>query len=243
MLNAAMMLAAAGREVAYVGEAGSDIAGDIIVGRLQAAGVDTDCIDRFPDGATTVDLIFQGGAPDGIFYTKKPKENLVVKWPRIAPGDIVVFGNWFALAPRTKDAVAELVGHAASRGATLVYLPGFAPQLEPAITHVMPQILDYLENADMVVTFNTDYTTLFGSKTAAECFSKKIDFYTHTMVNIDVGKGCVDLFSSDYQHAATIDTPAPASALLADVLNHLAADSVLSSKQLPAAIKTWKAGH
>lgn len=241
MLKAAINLAQKGLDVAFVGEAGCDIPGNTIVDALSRVGVDTECIDRFPDGATTIDLICHGGNPEGEFYTKTPKENLVVKWPRIVAGDIVVFGNWFALSGRTKGAVDDLVQYASSRGAMVVYLPGFATQLEPALTHVMTQILDYLELADMVVMFNDDYQSIFSEKDSQECYRRRINFYCPTMVHINPANQSVEIYNEAERIPMEIATDKTefCSTTLASLLQHLATDSVLTSKQLPSLVKTW----
>lgn len=244
MLNAAMLLSRQGRNVAMVGEAATDYAGHALVSALERDGVDTSCIDRYPDGATMVNII----APDDFkphsrIYTNNPREKLVLKWPRINAGDIVVFGNWFALDPRTHDAIAELVAYAHSRRATLIYLPGFAPQLQPAITHVMPAILDYLEIADLVVMFNDDHRHLFGAESAKEAYRRSINFYCATAVSI-AAEGA-QLFTDLNSEPIIIDKQQTTDAsLLASLICHLANvdPELCPDPQLhPKHLSQWKA--
>lgn len=250
MLNAALRLAAAGYDVSFVGEAATDYAGNAIVDRLARAGVDTDCIDRFPDGATTIDILAPGSADsDGCFYLRSPKERLVLKWPRINAGDILVAGNWFALSPRTREAVGELAAHAAQRKALVVYMPGFAPQLEPAITHVMPTILDYLELADIVVTFGPDCRNLFGINSAADCYGRKINFYADSMVHIEASRPGATLFLPDLGRAGAdveVEPGMTDADILASMIGSLASTDesfAPSANLLPKFLKRWKANR
>lgn len=245
MLNAALMLARAGVATTLVGECGADPAGDSIIAELESAGVDTSCIDRFPDGSTTLDLHFGPDDQVGTFYTRQPNERLVMKWPRINPGDIVGFGNWLALNPRTAPAVSELVEHAASRGAFTVYMPGYALQLQPAITHVMPQILDYLEKVSMVVTFADDHRSLFGSPTPDDCFDRRLSFYVPAYASI-APDGSATLFTTDGRQTARWTQPADAAGAAARLASMLAtvadADAEASPRELINSLKkSWKA--
>lgn len=239
MPNAAIELARIGWHVAIIGEAATDTTGRLLVEEFDKAGVDTGFIDRYPDGATTIDIIYDGQT-EGTFYSRPPLTRLVVKWPRIGPDDIVVFGNWFALDPRTRDAVAELVDYAIQRKALVVYLPGFARQLQPSITHVMPMILDYMEKADVIVTFNDDPANVFGATDAAACYSRNTSFYADFLVHITPRNVAIN----HPKGAAVIPAPARRCAeasLLASLLAHIAAIDNIPAKSLIPHILTWTA--
>lgn len=243
MPNAAIALARKGLNVSIIGEAATDTTGNLLIAELENAGVDTEFIDRYPDGATTIDLIYDD-EPEGTFYTRAPQTNLVVKWPRIGPDDIVVFGNWFALDPRTRGAVAELVDYAIQRNALTIYLPGFARQLEPAITHVMTQILDYMEKADAIVTFNDDPANVFGAADAATCYKRNTSFYSDILTHItprsattyhqrgEAAVNCSDIATRRGNEAL----------ILASLIEHIAAFD-LPAKSLIPQMLTWTAAH
>ncbi|MCM1110039.1 MAG: carbohydrate kinase family protein [Clostridium sp.] len=244
MLNAAILTASAGIPTCYIGEAATDPTGDAVVGILAEAGVDTSCIDRYPDGATTIDILYGENDRQGTFYTKPPRESLVIRWPKVGADDIVVFGNWFALDPRTRGAVREFVEHAAGSHALLVYLPGFAPQLEPAITHVMTAILDNLELADIAVTFNDDPAHIFRAAGPEECYRRNTSFYADTLLHIDGPGRSVTLFNHDRQQTTSLPgetAPRLAEAgVLADFLEFLATAGTDDSRSTLQIINTWK---
>lgn len=195
MLDAARRLALAGLDVHFTGEAAADRAGDFIVDSLAKAGVDTSLIDRPTECATTLRLIDQNrpGECQSV-YTRTSRERVSFGWPSASPSDIVVFGGYFALDTRTCADVAEFIATAAERGMIVVGIPGYEPQLEPAITHVMPTLLDGLDRTDIVFAADGDLGHIWRSRqplTPEECFRRNISFYADAMVNVDSATGVV----------------------------------------------------
>ncbi len=189
MLNAAAILGRQGRQVTYVGECARDRVGDLITSFLASAGVNTSSIDRYTEGVTPLNLFFEADesheAPSVVHYRKFPEEKFDVVWPRIDSGDVVVFGSAMALAPRVRPQLCELLGYARTRGAVIVYQPGFLPGQTPRITHMMPYILENLETAHLVIGRATDMATMFGSRDAAQVYADKISFYCPAYLHLD----------------------------------------------------------
>lgn len=190
LIKAAILLAEAGRQVSVMGEAGRDPLGNMIVDCLNQAGIDTTCIDRYSNSiATPSTLIFQPADParpvDSIVYADDVTEHWDSVWPRVDGGDIVVFGGFFALKQRVRTRLTEFITEAKQRGAVIVNLPGFNPTLSPAVTRVMPALLEDLEMSDAVITATTDLSHLFGDASARACYDKKISFYARLMINVN----------------------------------------------------------
>lgn len=189
--NAAAMLARDKFEVIMASEASADPVGDIVVNFLAKAGVDTKSVDRFTEGRTALNVFVAPGSdsasamPSLTRYESYPDEAFDIIWPRIDPGDIVLYGGFYALDKRMRQRMTKLLEHAAEREAVMVYLPGFLPQQEPRITRVMPQILENLEMAHVVVTRNKDLDLIFGVKHPQTCYHDHIDFYCRSLINID----------------------------------------------------------
>lgn len=198
MPEAAHRLAQAGLEVCFAGEAAADPAGDYILKSLSDAGVDTSLVDRFTGGATTLRITYSD-RPDEFprVYTRPPHERFTFGWPKAAPGDIVVFGGWFALAPRTRSEVMEFVHMCASRSMITVLLPGYEPQLQPAVTHVMPDLIESMEAADIAVTTTRDLSHLWKSDDPVRCYNRNMGFYTPVTINIDPKSGIVTTMTRD----------------------------------------------
>lgn len=228
--RAAAILGRMGFATAMASDAGSDIPGDMAVGALSEAGVDTHSVDRFTEGRTALN-IFSGltGAPTR--YDAYPEEAFDIVWPRIDEGDIVVFGGHYALDGRMRPRLARLLSHAAERKAVLVYVPAYSSALEPRITRVMPEILENLETAHLVVTTTADLATIFGTDNSAGCFADRVSFYCRSLVNIDAGCHRLEYFAGkEVTSAATGASPCESllwqAGALAGLIGALAAHAV-----------------
>jgi len=189
--NAAAILARDKFNVIMASEASADPVGDIVVNHLSSAGVDVKSVDRFTEGRTAMNVFVaaepgkEDAMPSLTRYESYPEEAFDIIWPRIDPGDIVLYGGFYALDRRMRERMSKLLEHAVEREAVMVYLPGFLPQQEPRITRVMPQILENLEMAHVVVTRNKDLNLIFGVKHPDACYHDHIDFYCRSLINID----------------------------------------------------------
>lgn len=213
--NAAMQLARRGLPAVMASEAATDVAGDIVTAMLSSAGVDVSAIDRYANGHTPANII--AGIPARISrYEGYPEDDagFDIVWPRLDSGDIVLFGGHYALAARAHENISSFLSYAAGRGAILVYLPGFLPVQEPRITRVMPQLLENLEAAHIVITRNRDLPLLFGVDNADECYARKVNFYCRSLVNIDAGCRRLEYFSSEGSTGVELPADAPADALI-----------------------------
>lgn len=209
LAGAAILLGEAGREVFMMGEAGRDPLGNLLVERLEQGGVDTSCIDRYSDGASTPSvLIFPSGNPEkptqSIVYRSELAERWDSRWPRVDRGDIVVFGGYFSLQQRVRSGLVDFIDNARQRGALIVNLPGFNPAMAPAVTRIMPALLENLEMADAVMTATDDLNHLFPGMTPEECYRSKISFYTPLMVNIDPLSHSAQVFTNGFRTSRTL---------------------------------------
>lgn len=197
--NAAATLAAAGRHVCMVSEAGRDKVGDMVVEFLAAHGVDTRSIDRFTEGLTPATLLF---TPSGetVDYPGGPDGEMDVVWPRIDRDDIVIFGGYYAIDPRVRRRLYEIVAYAREREAIIIYLPGFSPREVTRITKVMPAIFENLELADIAVTRPEDIKAIFDTDDADHAWRDHLSFYLPAMLHADHAKGEVSLFTPSCRH-------------------------------------------
>lgn len=197
IVNAAAILARQGLPVSLVSELAKNSVGDTIFDFLSNAGVETSSVDRFTEGLTPI-IIYTTNV-DGIVsvtrYEQYPDECFDVVWPRIDENDIIIYGGFYALDPRMRPRMSQLLSHAAERKAILVYLPGFLPQQEPRITRVMPAILENLEYASVVIVRNNDLDTIFGVTEGDRCYHDHINFYCRSMINIDTAEHRINYYS------------------------------------------------
>lgn len=196
LLNAAAMLGSAGKPTCYVSECARDRSGDMLVAFLERHGVNTASIDRFTDGITPMNLRF---LPEGDIVCSRtwPKERFDVVWPRIDNDDIVVFGTYFSLDPRVRPQLIELLQHAAERKAIIIYVPGLSPEPKSGITKLMPDILENLEIASVVLTRSSDLGVIFNESDSARAYERHIRFYCDTYVNINMPASTIEVYHRD----------------------------------------------
>ncbi len=198
LLNAAALLGETDKEVYYVAEAANDHVGNMVIDFLNKHKVNTRSIDRYTEGSTPSTLIFSysdGLSRDRVYYGKYPQENFDTVWPRIDPDDIVIFGGYYSLDPRVRTRLFDIIKYAQERKAIVVYMPSLRPESVPRITRVMPSILENLEAANLVVTFNNDLPTIFGKDDAAKVYHDNIVFYSFNLLNIENKNRKVTFFS------------------------------------------------
>lgn len=183
--NAAVILANDGIDVVMAADASSDPIGDAVVDFIASAGVDVRSIDRFTEGRTAMNVYVINDASSLTRYESYPDNAFDIIWPRIDPGDIVVYGGFYAIDARMRSNMVKLLSYAAERHAIMVYVPGFPKEQEPRMTRIMPQIFENLEWANIVITRSKDIELIFNNADADSCYANHIDFYCRSMINID----------------------------------------------------------
>lgn len=196
LLNAAAMLGGAGRNVTYVSECARDRIGDMLVGYLERHGVNTASIDRYTEGITSMNCRFEQ-VEDMVCSRQFPKERFDVVWPRIDKDDIVVFGTYFSLDQRVRPQLTDLLQHAVERKAILVYVPGLTPPPKAGVTKMMPDILENLEIANVVLTRSSDLGVIFKESDSARAYERHIRFYCDSYINVDFSGQNVELYHRD----------------------------------------------
>lgn len=198
--NMSASLGRCGIHVEYVSECANDKIGDMVVDFLKANNVGTGSIDRFTDGKSQVSLIFRdlNGKEDYAEYVSYPDTRFNVLWPRIEEGDIVVFGSYFAIDSKPRKGLLELLNYARERKALIVYLPGFHKELCTRITRVMPEILENLEYADLVIARQADMEIIFDKSDALASYNEHIKFYCPNFIFTDSESG-MQVYSKEFQ--------------------------------------------
>lgn len=195
--NAAVMLANNGIDVIMAADTAADAIGDAVVNFIEAAGVDIKSIDRFTEGRTPLNVyVFNtANAPALTRYESYPDNAFDIIWPRIDPGDIVVYGGFYAIDARMRNNMVKLLAYAAERHAIMVYVAGFPKEQEPRMTRIMPQIFENLEWANVVITRSKDIELIFNNADATSCYTNHIDFYCRSMINIDANNATISYHS------------------------------------------------
>lgn len=227
LLNTSILLGKDGLDVTMVGEVARDTLGDILLRYLQDNRVNITSIDRFSDGGTTPIQLHHTSDGHIVDYSRYPDQKFDTVWPRIDSGDIVVFGSGFALDPRVRPQLLELLDNAAQRNATIIYVPDIASSLTRGVTRLMPAILENLETAHVVFTHKSDIAGIFGTEDARQCYRDKINFYCPVVVNCDTVNGNLELmypggYSSKDTTGTSADSVSTQAALLSGFISSMA---------------------
>ncbi len=216
ILEAAAILARERFKVIMASEAARDPIGDIIASYLSESGVDITSLDRFTEGHTPVNIFVSQSAdalPGSITrYEDYPDECFDIVWPRVEEGDIILFGGHYALDARMRTRLSRFLNHCVERKAILVYMPGFNPVQQPRVTRVMPEILENLELANIVIARNIDLQLIFGIDSSDDLYHNHIDFYCRSLITVDVQAHRISYYSG--KEVSSIDIPADISTTL-----------------------------
>lgn len=206
--RAAVTLGTMGSNVVMASEVATDALGDLVVADFMKAGVDIKSVDRYSEGRTALNIYMRdtvGVTSSVVRYEAYPDEAFDIVWPRVEPDDIVVFGGYYAIDPRMRKRLQQLLNHASERHALLIYLPGFAADRQPRMTRIMPQIFENLEVADMLIARNRDLELLFGVKPVDECYHDHIDFYCRSLVNLDETCARINYYSGREMSTVSVE--------------------------------------
>lgn len=185
---AAMHMARKGLPVVMASETSADPIGDMLVGYLTDAGVDCSAVDRFTQGHSPLTVFTPSEAPEAYKATRYENYGdggFDIVWPRVDDRTIVVYGGYYTLDERMRTRLVPFLQSCCDHKAIMVYVPGFRPDRCSRITRVMPAIFENLEFADMVVTRSEDLQHIFGAADGNTCYRNHIDYYCHSMVNVD----------------------------------------------------------
>ncbi len=171
--NTAVSLGRAGVETCFVGEIGGDDAGKLVKDFLAANGVSTGYLYEHAGHKTNLSLAFLDERNDAhySFYRDEPGERPHFTLPEINPGDVVVFGSYFAVAPQLRGHITRLLGKAVEAGAIVYYDINFRPSHAKDLSRLRPFITGNIASSDIVRASVDDLATAFGGdEPECRCF-------------------------------------------------------------------------
>lgn len=217
LVNAALK-SARDRSVAFIGEASADLTGNLIAGILDGGGIGLEAVDRITEGQSAV--VFHSPSAPAMSYSVSPAEGFNPVWPRINPGDIVVWGSYFSLDKRVHPMMTDILKYARARKAFTVYVPYFESYQVSRVTRVMPEIFDNLELADAVFATADTLAAIFGNGNIDEVYRNNLNFYTSLVYSVDEQASTVTCYEG--RKSATVKKSGTTAAVLADVVALLA---------------------
>ena len=182
--NAMISLGRVGIPSCFVSEVGDDTVGDIVSNFLSDNGVDDRYLTRHPDKRSPISLAFldEYNNANYTFYKEPFGEDHDWQCPPIGRDDIILFGSYYAVDPRTRYKVATLLSEARRAGAIIYYDVNFRRNHAGEAIKLMGTIIENLEYADIVRGSDEDFEVLYHIGQGAKVFSDKIDFYCPRLI-------------------------------------------------------------
>ena len=207
VFNGLVSLGRLGVPVLFISELGNDRIGKFICQFMEENHIETNYVDRFPDGKSPLSLAFlnEKNDADYIFYKDYPKQRLEVPLPPISKDDLFIFGSYFALNPVLRERMIEFLNHAKERNAILYYDPNFRSSHVHEVVRLHPTFIENFEYADIVRGSDEDFMNIFKESDMDCIYENHIRFYCPYFISTHANKG-VHLYTPDFQKR--FDVPA-----------------------------------
>lgn len=162
-----------GVELRMVTQTGDDPVADIVTAFMQENCVSTACVHRVP-GQSTVSLALLDERNNAHYEFFRDRSLPAFTAPALdfAPGDLVLFGSFFAINPETREEARKLVRKAREAGAVVYYDINFRKNHNAADS--LPQIEENIALSDIVRGSSEDIEALYGTEDAAAVYAQHI---------------------------------------------------------------------
>jgi len=160
-------------DLRMVTQTGDDAVADIVTAFMQENGVSTACVHRVP-GQSTVSLALLDAQNNAHyeFFRDRSLPPFTAPALELAPGDIVLFGSFFAINPETREEARKLIRQARAAGAVVYYDINFRKNQNAADS--LPQIEENIGLSDIVRGSSEDIEALYGTADAARVYTEHI---------------------------------------------------------------------
>lgn len=174
MLNSAVSLGRTGIDVYFISDYGTDFPGNLISGFLEKNRVSTNYIDRYADGNTAIALasLDTNSNAEYTFYKSYPPKRLTAGFPEIFPGDVVLFGSFYAINADIREKIIGFIRSARQSGALIIYDPNFRKTLLAEINRVRPWIEENIALADIVRGSDEDFNLIFNTDNTRSAYTE-----------------------------------------------------------------------
>ena len=162
-----------GTGLRMVTQIGDDAVGDMVVSFMEENGVGTEAVIR-AKGQTSVSMAMLDEKRNAKyeFFRDQGMPRFMAPELDFEPGDIILFGSFFAINPETRDQVRDIIRQAKSSGATVYYDINFRKNHSAADS--LPKIEENIAMADIVRGSSEDIEALYGTQNATEVYKKHI---------------------------------------------------------------------
>lgn len=186
MLNTSVSLGRAGVSVYLISEFGRDHTGDVIHSFLAKNHVKTNYIYRYAEEKTGIALAYLDDQNESHyeFYKKYPDKRLNIELPNFSEKDILIFGSFYSVEKVLRPTIIKILKKAKKAGALLIYDPNMRSPHQKDIPHIIDNIEENFQYADIIRGSHEDFQTIYGLDNAEAVFNKihpdKNIIYTHS---------------------------------------------------------------
>lgn len=162
-INTAVSLGRLGLPVNILSEFGLDDDGVKLEEFFSQNNVGLDYVYRHKDGKTTVShaLLNDDNEAHYEFFSDPPSERFKIPQPEFNGDDILLMGSWFAINPRLRKKVKELVSLAKNAGTLIVYDPNFREAHLDKLPELKPTIQENISLSNIIRGSNEDFSYIF----------------------------------------------------------------------------------
>jgi fructokinase len=152
VLNCMISLSRSGIPAIFISELGNDRVGRLMKNFMQENRLNTDYIYVFDEGASPVSLAFldKDGNAEYQFFTDYPEKRLQTKFPVLERDSVLVLGSYFAVNPKLRPRVRELLLQARENKAIIYYDINFRKAHAAEAEALAPVFAENFEFADIV---------------------------------------------------------------------------------------------
>ncbi len=190
-------LAKYGAKTAFIGKVGADAFGDLLLGTLGEAGIETRGILRDPGVFTTLAFVtFDAHGDRSFSFARKPGADTQLRWEEvdrtlIDECRIFHFGTLSLTGEPVRETTQRAVAYAGSKGKLITFDPNLRLPLWGSPEEAKEQILWGLKQADVVKISDEEVAFLWGC-TPEEGAQRLLQDYGVALAMVTLGpKGCI----------------------------------------------------
>lgn len=193
-------------DVSMVTRIGTDAVGDMIVSFMSENNLSLRYVDRVDKSQSILSIAMLNEKNDASyeFYRDSSVSGFRPSDIDFRPGDVVLFGSYFAIGPSSREATQRLVRKAKDSGAIIYYDINFRKSHLLELPETKKFIEDNCAMSDFVRGSSEDIGYLYGSSDAAEVYSGHISALCPSFI-CTKGADATEIFTPSLHRVYPVD--------------------------------------
>ena len=173
VLNSAVSLGRCGLPVSFISEYGNDLTGKIIDEFLKENNVNTEFVNRYSDGKTSMAMAFLDELNNANydFYKLYPSSRMNINLPDFSKDDFLLFGSYFGIDENIRHLIVRILDKARTAGCLIIYDPNFRKAHINELEKLKPSIIENIDYADIIRASDEDMKLIFDVETPDDAFN------------------------------------------------------------------------